>query len=301
MAKLIALCDGHGMDTSGKRTPIFPSGSGMVSETGSFMHENEFNRAVVKYLKEELERCGFQILLVAPTDADTPLRERTNLANRMKADMYVSVHANAIRGAWNGARGIETFYYPNSATGKRLATIVHKYLTKGTRQLDRGVRSQNFHVLRETNMPSVLVECGFMDNLEEAKLLLSDDFRRECAKEIAQGVCEYFGVNYVEKPVQAVSGISDDNNVYWDGSPMKKGQIGRITILKPINLWKRDENDKLTMVKVLNPPEQYRVYGFDDKHGGQYNVGGGCWVTNMDGFVKYETPSKSKLEELNKL
>jgi N-acetylmuramoyl-L-alanine amidase CwlA len=95
--------------------------------------------------------------------------------------------------------------------------------------------------------------------------------------------------------------VDKNQPVFWDGAELKKGQIGRLTILKPINLWKRDENDKLHFSRVLNPNETYRVYGYDDLYDGQYAVGGGYWITKMDGYVKYETPSKAKLEALNKL
>ncbi|MFO1444372.1 5'-nucleotidase C-terminal domain-containing protein [Bacillus sp. Bva_UNVM-123] len=88
--------------------------------------------------------------------------------------------------------------------------------------------------------------------------------------------------------------------VYWDGLLMKKGQIGRVIIEKPINLWKRDANNKLTFVRVLNPGEKYRVYLYDNLHSGQYGVGGGYYVTNIKDYIKYETPSKKKLAELNK-
>lgn len=70
MSELIALCDGHGMETAGKRTPMFSD--------GTFMRENEFNRAVVALLDVHLKRCGFRTLIVAPTDIDTPLRTRTS-------------------------------------------------------------------------------------------------------------------------------------------------------------------------------------------------------------------------------
>ncbi|OAT82459.1 hypothetical protein A6P54_07860 [Bacillus sp. MKU004] len=66
---LIALDDGHGLGTSGKRTPYIPS-------IGRQIRENEFNEKVTLYLKGELERCGFRTLLTAPTDGDTPLKER---------------------------------------------------------------------------------------------------------------------------------------------------------------------------------------------------------------------------------
>ncbi|MED1908540.1 N-acetylmuramoyl-L-alanine amidase [Cytobacillus firmus] len=91
------------------------------------------------------------------------------------------------------------------------------------------------------------------------------------------------------------------NKVMWDDAELRKGQIGRITILKAINLWKRETNGKLTMVRILRTGERYRVYGYDDKHGSQYSVGGGCWITKMDGYVKYETPSKAKLEAVKRL
>jgi N-acetylmuramoyl-L-alanine amidase len=86
--------------------------------------------------------------------------------------------------------------------------------------------------------------------------------------------------------------------VLWDGSELKKGQIGRITVLKKINLWKRDESNKLKFVRILQPGERYRVYGYDDLYKGQYSVGGGCWITKMDGYIKYETPSKKLLDQL---
>ncbi|MEH7126368.1 choice-of-anchor I family protein [Bacillus sp. JJ1773] len=85
--------------------------------------------------------------------------------------------------------------------------------------------------------------------------------------------------------------------VYWDGLLMKKGQIGRVMIEKPINLWKRTD-EGLQFVRVLNPGEKYRVYSYDDKFGGQYSVGGGHYVTKMEGYVSYQTPSKHKLELL---
>ncbi|MDE3840988.1 hypothetical protein C0966_17125 (plasmid) [Bacillus methanolicus] len=87
--------------------------------------------------------------------------------------------------------------------------------------------------------------------------------------------------------------------VYWEGAELKPGQIGKIDVVKPINLWKRDDN-KLTFVRILYPGESYRVYSYDSKFGGQYGLGGGYYITNMKGFIKYKTPSKAKLAELNK-
>jgi N-acetylmuramoyl-L-alanine amidase len=190
LSKLIAIDDGHGAKTAGKRTPFFPG-------TKKFMHENEFNKAVADLLKTNLERCGFRTLMVAPTDADTPLKQRTDTANRAKADFYQSIHANALNGIWGNQQGVSTHYYPNSALGEGAADLINKHLIQGTAQKNRGIIESNFHVLRETNMLAVLVECAFMDNLREANLLMSDIFREECADEICKGICEFFAVSYV--------------------------------------------------------------------------------------------------------
>jgi N-acetylmuramoyl-L-alanine amidase len=188
MSYLVALCDGHGMETPGKRTPAIPQLGGRV------IKENEFNRAVVKLLDVELKRCGFRTLLVAPTDYDTPLATRTNLANSKGADLYVSCHYNA-----GGGEGIETFAYPGSTKGRRAAEIIHKYVKLAVPRKDRGVKTANFHVLRETHMPAVLIEYGFMDDpgLEEAAQMIDPKVQKAFAVATAKGICEYFGVKYV--------------------------------------------------------------------------------------------------------
>ncbi|MCZ8541952.1 N-acetylmuramoyl-L-alanine amidase [Psychrobacillus psychrodurans] len=95
-----------------------------------------------------------------------------------------------------------------------------------------------------------------------------------------------------------VGGVSNDK-IMWGKTELKPGQIGKVTILKRINLWQDGPTGKLQMVRVLNPGEEYRVYRYREDHDGQYNVGGGMWVTKMDGHIKYETPSKAMLEQLN--
>jgi hypothetical protein len=89
--------------------------------------------------------------------------------------------------------------------------------------------------------------------------------------------------------------------VMWGKEELKKGQIGRITVLKPINLWKRDKANRLHLVRVLKPGEQYRVYTYDNLYGGQYGLGGGYYVTKMPSRVKYETPSKRLLDKVKAL
>ena len=191
MTYLIALDDGHGMKTNGKRTPY-------IEEFGRFIHENEFNREVVRIMDKELRRLGFKTLLVAPTDYDTPLQERTDLANKMKADAYISIHYDAFDGTFEGKNpaGHSLHVYPGSDKSMRLAKAIHKYYIQGTVQNDRGIKESNFHVLRETNMAAILSENGFMDNEREAKLMLDKTFQREVAIEHVRGLCDYFNMKY---------------------------------------------------------------------------------------------------------
>ncbi|CDQ20845.1 N-acetylmuramoyl-L-alanine amidase [Halobacillus karajensis] len=199
--KTVALDDGHGMGTPGKRTSYIP-------ELGRSIRENEFNRKVVAFLTEMLLAHGFRVLLVAPTDADTSLNDRTNAANRHNVDIYVSIHFNAMSFEFDfsTADGISTHVYLGNMKYKSgdLARCLAKYLRQGTKQDWRGFKENNFHVLRETNMPAVLTENGFMDDPREAMLMIKESYQIETAAEHAQGICDYFniawkGANVTEK------------------------------------------------------------------------------------------------------
>jgi len=187
---VLAIDDGHGMQTAGKRTPKF--------EDGSFIHENEFNRACAEFLRQAAIRCGITPVMCAPGDADHSLANRVAVANNAKADVFVSIHYNAYNSVWNSTKGgVETWYYKTSKTGPRLAALVQKELVKGTKQENRGIKAGDFYVTRKTSMPAILVECGFMDYRPEADLMLKESFQKETAEDICRGVCAFLGVNYV--------------------------------------------------------------------------------------------------------
>lgn len=248
---LIAIDDGHGQETLGKRTPVIP-------ELGRPIKENEFNRAVATLLDQELRRLSFRTLLVAPTDVDTPLVNRTNLANSQKADLYVSIHYNA-----GGGRGVETYYYPGSSSGRKLAEAVHRHVIKGTTQINRGIKTADFHVLRETNMPAVLIEFGFMDDpgLIEARRMLDKAFQTECALEIAQGICEYLGVPYQSggtvPPPKPIPPTTPKPSVpKYPGYLIKKGSVGSIVRLIQRQL------GGLVVDGIFGPKTEARVKSF---------------------------------------
>ncbi|WP_203289862.1 N-acetylmuramoyl-L-alanine amidase [Metabacillus sp. cB07] len=197
MTKLIAIDDGHGLSTPGKETDIIP-------ELERKVKENEFNKEFAKYLEIELKRCGFRTFQLAPTDYDVPLKARTDLANRVKADLLISGHFNAITGkfATSKAEGFSAHVHSKTGNAAKFANIALKHLSGGTPQKNRGLVQQNLHMTRESHMPAVLFEFGFMDNLREARLMLNVAFQKECAQEVAKAVCEYFSVVYVHETKQ---------------------------------------------------------------------------------------------------
>ena len=210
---LIALDDGHGMETAGKRTPplendLYINGQ-LVRKKGSIIHENEFNRAVVVYLSEALKRSGFDVLLVAPGDSDVPLATRVKSANDANADAYVSKHYNSIGEKWQTkAKGLVTIiHYNHLQMSKVLATNVHEELWQLHKEHDcinYGVRTDmdvsgfSLYVLRNTKMPAILTESGFMDNMLEASKMLDQKFQKSDAEATCKGICKTFGVNYIE-------------------------------------------------------------------------------------------------------
>lgn len=188
----IMLDAGHGYNTSGKRSP-------------DGMREYEFNRAVAAYAKGLLD--GYQNVTVyfAHSDqTDVPLQQRTNNANSLNVNVYVSIHANAYGTGWNDASGIETYILSTRyQTAYQLAQKIQKQLVLQTGLRDRGVKTADFHVLRETKMDAVLIEAGFMTNREEIKLLQSETYRRTVADAIVKALADQFKL--AKKPGQPTS------------------------------------------------------------------------------------------------
>lgn len=192
MSYLIACDDGHGALTPGKRTPLF--------DNGSFIHENQFNKEACKYFMKEMIRCGQRVIETAEGDKDITLKERVKIANTSKADLFVSFHFNAFNGVWDKTQGgISTYYFTNSGKGRKLAEMVQSELIDGTSQVNRGIHTATFYVLKYTNMTAILIEAGFMDVRKEANLMLNVDFQKEVARETAKGVCKYLGIPYIEE------------------------------------------------------------------------------------------------------
>ncbi|MBW4469852.1 MAG: N-acetylmuramoyl-L-alanine amidase [Stenomitos rutilans HA7619-LM2] len=137
-----------------------------------------------------LERQGVQAVITRPDDRDLDLEPRVQLAERINATVFVSIHANSINLSRQDISGLETYYYQS---GLNLARTIHQSVLEGTGIQDRGVRSARFYVLRKTSMPSVLVEVGFVTGRDDAAKLSDANYRTQMANAIARGILRYLG------------------------------------------------------------------------------------------------------------
>ena len=140
---------------------------------------------------EILNEKGVRVTMTRAIEIDLDLPPRVALANRLKADVFVSIHANASRGARRDVNGIETFYYSGSR-GFRLASLLQKeILNVSPGSPDRGVRRSRFFVIRRTNMPAALVETGFVTGRLDSSRLAQTTHRKNLAFAISKGVLLY--------------------------------------------------------------------------------------------------------------
>ena len=273
MSFKVGLDDGHGVNTAGKRTVALKEDimfNGKLRKKGTIIHENEFNKVIMRKVEPHLKRCGVRYIELAPTDSDTPLSTRANVANKNKCDLVVSIHANALAGTkWQtGAYGLVVIKTKGcqSKTDK-LAKIMYNHLKKvdfpGDGETKYGVRFDTeisgftLAILRQTTMPAILIELGFMDNWEDVKVMCTEKFQNECAEGIAKAICEYLGVAYKKestsnatpkkKLIKNIYGkeINIRSSADWDGKIVGKLKAGDSLTLKEGPLTAKNGSTKM--------------------------------------------------------
>lgn len=213
---LVAIDAGHGMHTEGKQSVPMSKNlyidNELVRAKGKIIKENEWNRGVSEYLAAALKRCGIDTMFTADMTGktDIALSTRASKANKAKADILISNHYNAIGSCakWQSKiKGLLVLRTKNcSEKSIKLGKLAVKHLKKDidyeySYGLMRDVDMSGFTlaILRQTTMPAILIEYGFMDYWNEAKLMLDKKHQKKCAEAVAKAVCEYFGVTYVAK------------------------------------------------------------------------------------------------------
>ncbi|YAF98561.1 MAG: N-acetylmuramoyl-L-alanine amidase [Nodularia sp. CChRGM 3473] len=152
------------------------------------LREKDVILPISKRVAEILQKNGVQAVLTRDSDYFVSLQGRVNLAERANADLFVSIHANAISLSRPDVNGLETYYYDS---GQSLAQSIHRSILQGANVRDRGVRRARFYVLRRSSMPSVLVEVGFVTGREDAARLRTTAHQNQMADAIARGILQY--------------------------------------------------------------------------------------------------------------
>lgn len=177
---LIVIDPGHGGTDEG-------------TKVNTFM-EKKLALTTAMLLKKHIEELGYRVIMTRSRDVYLPLQRRVSIANKAKGSLFVSVHFNSAPSP--EAKGIEIFYFDSrelwrTKASRRLASCILQRVIGQTDATSRGIKQGNFHVIRETDMPAVLVEGGFMSNREERAKLRDKDYLDRLAIGIAQGIDRY--------------------------------------------------------------------------------------------------------------
>ena len=194
---------------------------GAVGPTG--VKEADITLAIGLLVAPYLEASGLQVTMTrtaatvpwSQSSAYNDLHGRTEIANVAKADVFLSVHCDSFSDS--SAHGTTGYCLSMGGKGEKLADAVRAEVVKEISTTDRGIKAANFQVLRDTDMPAALIETAFISNPGEEKLLADPAVQKKLAAAIAQGICEYFNVQYVEQQTAPVAptGVSDWAAVAW--------------------------------------------------------------------------------------
>lgn len=165
------------------------SDSGAIGVSGRY--EKTFNLAVILKLQALLAtEPRLNIVMTRTADTFPSLSDRYNLANNVKADLFLSVHANS--STKNTVNGTEVYY--TRAESLAFANLVKQYATPATGLADRGVIQKSLAVTRETKMPAVLFEAGYLSNAAEESKLFTEDFQNRTAAGLAAAIKAYLNL-----------------------------------------------------------------------------------------------------------
>lgn len=184
--------------------------------------EQDISFSVSEKIKSYLEQQGILVQMsrnslkenVSTVSVNDSLKKRANMANQFQADLFVSIHCNS-----GGGQGVETYCFSASSSAYRLAQIIQAALVQAVQRPDRGVKCANFLVLRDTKMPAVLIETGFIDSDKDIALLSDENGQYIIAQAIAKGLCEYLHIPFKDYGLPenlTITSISETDTVSAD-------------------------------------------------------------------------------------
>lgn len=162
---------------------------------GNGLQEKDITLAISLKLRNLLKAMYrvHTIKLSRTTDVKRSLQERTAMAHKWGADYLISIHVNA-----GGGTGFESFTYNGNYGGKKRTNqhglVLHQCIVNETGFINRGRKEANFHMLRESSMPAILTENGFIDRQEDARKLKNEAFLSKIAYGHAKGLAKIFDI-----------------------------------------------------------------------------------------------------------
>ena len=152
--------------------------------------EADLTYLIARFARHELKQRGHEAILTRSREIDNDeLAFRAETANQWNADLFISIHCNSAVDP--AAEGTETYHFPGSVKGRELARRLQFCMTDAMLTEDRGIKEADFQVLRETDCPAVLVECGFISNVVDREMLTDSLEQWRMGAAIAVGVDDY--------------------------------------------------------------------------------------------------------------
>ena len=192
MAKKIMLDAGHGLPTSGKRTPNGNKG---------VFQEFTLNQAVIDSIVKNLADYEVEISYSHDTTGmiDVPLTTRVKRINDFNPDLFISIHHNAFHAVWGDHKGIEVYYHTyGTAEDKKVAGLLAPAISKKTSLLNRGVKTASYEVLT-CKATAVLCEGGFMDSTIDYPIITSKEGQQGYARAVSDVIITYLDLK--KKPI----------------------------------------------------------------------------------------------------
>ena len=217
----IALNAGHGIYTSGKRC--------LKSLDQNETREWSLNSRICSKIEQKLKAySGYEIIRLDDTTGktDVTLKTRTDKANNFGADFYLSIHHNAGVNGGSGGGVIAIVYTKASAKSlewqKALYDSIIKHTgLKGNRS--EPLQKQNLHEVRESKMPCVLLECGFMDSKTDVPIILTEDFADKVATACVEVIVTKVGLTKKVVATDTNVGHKDNKVLEWQKAAIADG------------------------------------------------------------------------------
>ena len=180
---IVVLDAGHGGTDSGK-----------VGING--VKEKDINLTITNSVKKILEKENIQVIMTRETDEQLAqskvedLKYRVSLMNEKKTSLAVSIHQNSYHE--ENVFGAQVFYYKTSTEGKKAAAVIQEALQEVNPENTKKIKANDtYYLLKKTEVPTVIVECGFLSNYAEAEKLVSEDYQKKVAEAVTKGILQY--------------------------------------------------------------------------------------------------------------